>query len=214
MSCMHDHEKIRRFRQGFLVLVALIALVCFSPDARATSVMPPDFATLVSHAEVIFRGQVTALQSEWIGTGSERTIVTYVSFQVLKTLKGHPPSTYTLRFLGGTVGGQTLKVSGAPTFAVGDRTLLFVEHNGQQFIPLVGIMHGYFRLQADPKTGAEMVLKHDGTPLKSVDEINHIHDLAVEPDAPKTANLISPSAPLKTSDFEDQIRQELASPGK
>lgn len=211
---MHDHDKKRPFRQSLWALVAIFALACFSSSARATSVLPPDFATLVSHAEVIFRGQVTALRSEWIGSGSERTIVTYVTFHVQESLKGTPPATYTLRLLGGTVGGQTLEVSGAPTFAVGDRTLLFVENNGKQFVPLVGIMHGYFRLQTDPKTGVETVIKHDGTPLKSVAEIDRAHDHAVAPDAPIAASPASPSGPLKTSEFEDQIRQKLASPGK
>jgi hypothetical protein len=51
--------------------------------------------------------------------------------------------------LGGTVGGETMEVADAPKFKVGDRDILFVENNGTQFVPLVGIMHGRFHVKKD-----------------------------------------------------------------
>jgi hypothetical protein len=67
--------------------------------------------------------------------------------------------------LGGTVGDETMEISDAPQFKVGDRDILFVEKNGTQFIPLVGIMHGRFRVQQDGQTNASVVLDHEGHPV-------------------------------------------------
>jgi len=40
-----------------------------------------------------------------------------------------------------------MEVTDAPKCKVGDRDILFVENNGTQFVPLVGIMHGRFRVK-------------------------------------------------------------------
>ena len=129
---------------GFLVFPALFSLGFV---AQATTVIPPNFDELVSRAQVIFEGEVTGLQSQWIGEGSEHRIVTFVTFKVDDTLKGNPGATYSMRMLGGTVEGQTMEVTDGPKFKVGDRDVLFVENNGSQFIPLVGIQHGRFRVK-------------------------------------------------------------------
>jgi hypothetical protein len=61
----------------------------------------------------------------------------------------------------------TMAVSDAPKFSIGDRSILFVENNGTQFIPLVGIMHGRFRLEQD-RSGKDVVLSAEGEPVKNV----------------------------------------------
>jgi len=58
-----------------------------------------------------------------------------------------------------------MEVTDTPKFNIGDRDILFVEHNGSQFVPLVGIMHGRFRLQPNKLGGGEMVSKNNGAPL-------------------------------------------------
>jgi hypothetical protein len=82
-------------------------------------------------------------------------------------IKGSPGATYTMRMLGGTVDGQTMEVSDSPKFKKGDRDFLFVEHNGQQFIPLVGIMHGRFHVERE-QNGREIVAVNSGEPLSDV----------------------------------------------
>ena len=88
-------------------------------SVRATTVIPPTFDQLVSDAELIFQGTVTASRSQWIGQGTERNIVTYVTFSIEDALKGAPGRSYTIRILGGTVDGETIEVD-APKFS-GDR---------------------------------------------------------------------------------------------
>jgi len=135
--------------------------------ANATTVIPPNFDELVGRAQIIFEGEVTALQSQWIGEGAEHRIVTFVTFKVDDTLKGDPGVSYSIRMLGGTVDGRTMEVTDAPKFKVGDHDILFVENNGSQFIPLVGIMHGRFHV-AREQSGREIVAINSGEPLSDV----------------------------------------------
>lgn len=152
---------------GFLVFPILFSLGLV---AHATTVIPPRFDELVSRAEVIFEGEVTGVQSQWIGEGAEHRIVTFVTFKIDEALKGNPGATYSIRMLGGTVDGQTMEVTDAPKFKVGDHDVLFVENNGSQFIPLVGIQHGRFRVQKD-QAGRETLLSGAGQPLADVSQL-------------------------------------------
>ncbi len=148
-----------------LALIAMFFVVLNS--LNATTVIAPSFDELVSRAEVIFQGLVTDVRSQWVGEGAQRHIVTYVTFKVDDAIKGNPGVNYTLRMLGGTVAGETMEVSDSPKFQKGDRDILFVEHNGQQFIPLVGIMHGRFRVKRD-QDGRETVASNRGEQLTDV----------------------------------------------
>lgn len=152
---------------GFLVYPVLFSLGFV---ANATTVIPPKFDELVSRAQVIFDGEVTGLQSQWIGEGAQHRIVTFVTFKVNQAIKGDPGSTYSMRMLGGTVDGRTMRVTDAPEFKVGDRSVLFVENNGSQFIPLVGIQHGSFRVQKD-QSGRETLRTGGGQPLADVNQL-------------------------------------------
>ncbi len=160
-----------RLRPMKTILKSLLLLCLVARGAFATTVIPPTFDELVSRAHVIFEGEVTGLQSQWIGEGAQHRIVTFVTFKVLDTLKGDAGSTYSMRMLGGTVNGESMYVTDGPQFQVGDHDLLFVENNGSQFIPLVGIQHGRFRIQKDQTlvTGAGKQLM-DVTQLGSNEE--------------------------------------------
>ena len=166
--------------------------------ASATTVIPPTFDELVSRAQVIFEGEVTGLQSQWIGEGAERRIVTYVTFKVDDALKGDPGATYSMRMLGGTVDGRTMAVTDAPKFKVGDHDLLFVENNGSQFIPLVGIQHGRFRIQQD-QTGRASLLTGAGQPLADVNQLGG-----------DESTLAHSKTSLSLNDFKAAIRSRIA----
>jgi hypothetical protein len=154
----------------FLRLLISGACLIFAGTALATTVIPPSFDELVSRAEMIFQGNVTDVRSEWTGEGAQRRIMSYVTLKVEDAIKGNPGSTVTLRMLGGTVGGETMEVSDAPKFKVGDRDILFVENNGTQFVPLVGIMHGRFHVEKDA-TGQDAVFTNDGSPLSDFTQL-------------------------------------------
>ena len=148
-----------------LLLLAGISLTL--SVVRATTVIPPTFDELVDQAELIFQGEVTDVQSQWVGEGAQRHIMSYVTFNVSDSLKGKTGRTYTIRMLGGTVDGESMGVSDAPKFEVGDKDILFVQNNGSQFIPLVGIMHGRFRVLKN-QAGQEVVTDNENVPVRNV----------------------------------------------
>ncbi len=154
--------------KAFRPLTLLFCTAFAVATVRATTVIPPTFDELVNEAELIFQGNVMDVRSQWIGEGAEHRIVTYVTFKVDEALKGAPGDNYTIRMLGGTVDGQTMEVTDTPKFKIGDRDILFVEHNGSQFVPLVGIMHGRFHVQKDKRNGRDTVAKDDGSPMADV----------------------------------------------
>ena len=149
-------------------LFALFCVACtlFTVPAQATSVVAPSFDDLVAKADCIVTGEVTDLRSEWTGEGPQRHIVTFVTLDVRRVLKGEVASPLSLRVLGGTVGTKTMEVADAPVFRVGEREILFVRNNGRQFIPLVGIMHGQYRID-----DGDHVTDHAGRPLVRVEDI-------------------------------------------
>jgi hypothetical protein len=181
-----------------LFLLPCLLLLLAVPSARATTVIPPTFDELVTNAEMIFEGTVTTMRSEWAGQGADRHIVTYVTFKIEDAIKGTPGDTYTIRMFGGTVDGQTMEVTDAPRFKAGDRDILFVEHNGTQFIPLVGIMHGRFHVLPDETGVNEKIAKDNGAPLANVAKLGQDENAAVSGTA------------LSKAEFKAAIRQKMA----
>lgn len=178
------------------LLSGAIALLSIASQISATTVIAPTFAQLVNEAEVIFQGTVTASRSVWVGEGAQRDIMTYVTFKVDDAVKGTPGSMYTISMVGGTVGQDTMEISGAPRFKIGSRDLLFVQHNGQQFIPLVGIMHGRFRVQQD-QSGRDVVMTDDKAPLSSTEELGLNEQNA------------RAGAPMSVDQFKNAVRETI-----
>jgi hypothetical protein len=187
---------MNEFRYFFLVACTLFGLSA----AWGTTVVPPTFEELVSQAEVIFQGAVTDVRSEWAGAGTQRHIVTYVTFRVEDSFKGNLGATYSVRLLGGTVDGETMEVTDTPKFNVGDRDILFVENNGSQFVPLVGISHGRFRVDRDRATGRDVVMTNERTPLSDVSQLGRNERAATSGRA------------LSVAEFKGAIRKKLANP--
>ena len=148
----------------------------------ATTVIPPTFEQLVQQAEFIFQGTVTDSHSVWEGEGGQRHIETYVTFNVEDSVKGQAGTSYTIRMLGGTVGDQTMEVTDTPKFKVGDREILFVEHNNEQFVPLVGINYGRFHVQHDDQTGRDVVFNGDGELVRDLTQLGRSEEAAAAAD--------------------------------
>jgi hypothetical protein len=160
----------------YLLPLALIGFALVR--ITATTVIPPTFEQLVQQAELIFEGTVTDVKSVWEGEGAQRHIDTYVTFQVADSVKGDAGSSYTIRMLGGTVGDETMMVTDTPKFSVGDREILFVEHNFDQFVPLVGISHGRFHVQRDEQTGRDVVVNAEGELVRDLTQLGHNDEAA------------------------------------
>lgn len=180
--------KIAPFMKTLRSLILLLSVCATLVSAHATTVIAPTFDELLKEAELIFQGTVSNVRSDWTGEGDQRRIMTYVTFQVEDAIKGKPGATYTISMLGGTVGDRTMEVTDSPKFKVGDKDVVFVQNNGSQFIPLVGIMHGRFRIQRD-QAGKEGVFTNSGAPLTDLAQLGRDEHAATSGNAIPLAQL-------------------------
>jgi hypothetical protein len=196
-----------------LPFLLLCALAFFTPVIRATTVVPPSFPELVSAAEAIYRGRVTAVESRHVprADGAGQVIKTFVTVAVDKVLKGEQRAEVVLEFLGGKVGDEVLRVQGMPTFTVGAQEYVFVQKNGRQFCPLVAVMHGRYRVLRDAAESREFIARDNRVPLTDVAEVGlPMTELPAEvragTAATATARALTPAA------FEAHIRSEVQAP--
>lgn len=188
-------------------LLAFALPFCWS--AQALTLRPPSFAELVGTAEQIVTGVITRTECEICEVADGRKVpFTFVTIEVAETLKGPRMASVVLRCLGGTAGGETVQVVGAPQFRVGDSGFFFIHNNGTQFVPLVGINHGCYWNVYDETTGAEIVVRDDGQPLTSIAQVQIPlrHDgrgVSTAAESP-SRNALSPVQ------FAEQIKSELA----
>jgi hypothetical protein len=185
-------------KMKYLLPLALIGIAFVR--VTATTVIPPTFDQLVQQAELIFQGTVTDVRSVWEGEGAQRHIETYVTFQIADSVKGNAGNSYTIRMLGGSVGDETMVVSDTPKFKVGDRDILFVEHNNEQFVPLVGINNGRFHVQRDEQTGRDIITNGEGEPVRDLTKLGR------EEESVSAAEAISPD------DFKSVVKRQLTDP--
>jgi hypothetical protein len=160
----------------FCINVRLLTLslsLLIIPHAVATTVIAPTFTELVAQSESVLWGKVTAINSELVTQGNSRAIFTRVTVTVREQIIGTNPTTVTLEFLGGTVGELTMVVDGMPRFAVGQNDILFVQNNGRQICPLVGMAHGRYSIVRDPLTGTDQVTRDNGATLTNVAQVSH-----------------------------------------
>ena len=198
-----------RIQSFFCTPVVPLCLALLLPRwVGATTVVPPTFDELADQADLVFVGRAMSSRAEWRNAGDSRAIFTFVTFETEEVLKGMAAETVTLQFLGGTIGGVTLDVSGVPAFATHERVILFVQKNGTQFCPLVGVFHGKFRLQRDARTGREVMLKHDGNPLRDLAEIGAGEGAELVPGRTKVF-IPAQREPLSVDEFKSKLREHL-----
>jgi hypothetical protein len=150
-------------RQRWTPLLSLVLLCLVTAPALATTVLQLSFSEVVDHAELIFEGHVSKVET--IQTGP-RSIHTRVTFDVINVIKGsYLEPEISLQFLGGEVDGRRLVVQGMQVPETGETGIFFVESLQEALIhPLVGWSQGHFLLEADQR-GASRVLTADHAPV-------------------------------------------------
>ncbi len=137
----------------------------------ATTVVPPEFPTLVNESDCIVHAVTRQVTTEKRPSARGVKIVTLVQFEVVETIAGSAPAQLTLEFLGGRVGDEVLTVQGMPVFKAGDEDILFVRDNGKSICPLYAMMHGRYAVNSDSGTGRKFITRTDGAGLLSVAQI-------------------------------------------
>ena len=192
-------------------LVGLLLTLAGTGVAQALTVIPRSFDELVARADTVFKGEVVASNSLWVGAGATRHIATRVTFRVDETYKGGAAAQQTLEFVGGTVGDTTLEIPGVPRFEVGQAAVLFVVGNGTQFCPLVGVYQGRFHVVKDATTGVERVFTDDGLPVADTADLGQSDEAGV----PRLKHSADARVPGMTiGDFRSEILRRLAGPAK
>lgn len=184
-----------------MTLRLVLFFLALFPLARATSVIPPDMNQLVDEADAIYRGRVTAVQARRVERADGGSVIkTFVTIAIDRVLKGAELKETTLELLGGTLGDETLEVGGMPHFTVGERGIVFVQNNGQQFCPLVRLSHGRYKLRQD-NSGREVVVRDNGRPLRRPDDVA----------LPLTESITPPTAAdVSTAMSSDAFEKEIA----
>jgi len=161
---MHRLMQFRRLATSFMLVLAC------SWQAHGSTVLEMSFQDVLGHAELVFEGHVTDVQSRREDDGM---IHTFVRFDVLDVLKGdYAGATLELRFLGGTVGTARLDVTDMLVPQVAERGIYFVESlAAPQVNPLVGWSQGHFLIE--PQAGGEQgVLTANHEPVLAVDAVD------------------------------------------
>jgi hypothetical protein len=127
---------------------ALTFVVALQPVAASTFIaMSP--AELVRGSSAVVEGEVLRVESYWDAAG--RIIVTEAMVQVRDVLAGETPSVVRVKTFGGTVDGYTVEAFGFPTFAKGERQVLFLAPDREpDMMRVTGYQQGQYRIVRDP----------------------------------------------------------------
>ena len=180
-------------KQVCSLVLAITSLMVVAPPSES-QVIPMTMTELVTEAARIVRGEVVGQQTEKISTVDGALIVTLMTFRVHRTLKGEPRIQLLLEFPGGTVGDETLEVSGMATFELGDRAVLFLNDQVNPISPIVGYAQGHFAIETS--NADDVVVLNDGTVLAGLDQVGRVE--------PPIANAV-PRPPMTVGQFESEI---------
>lgn len=192
--------------KSLLVFLLSLCAAVAVPSVSAMSVVPPTFSELVAESATIARARVSNVTCRRVSTPQGETIKTFVTFEIAKSLKGTPATKLVLSFLGGQVGLDRLEVPGMPQFQVAAEEYLFV--SGKPSIcPLVGVMHGRYRILTAQKEDRPYVARDDRSALVQLGDVAlPMRRLPGQIAAASVSRAISPEA------FEAAILAEVAQP--
>jgi len=153
-------------------------------DVSATSYPPVSFSDLLAKADMIFVGDVLDVRPFASETPEGTLITTRVTFVVRDALWGTGSTLEILEFAGGEVGDLGQKVAEMPTFAPGDRRVVFARRE-RSINPIVGFTQGLMRVTRD-EAGLDVVQTSIGEPLARTEDIGRPRGTAVRDSRPMT----------------------------
>ncbi len=137
------------------------ALAVASLIATAAAQRHCDLQDLVKQANLAFVGHVTKVVNEPVP--AKDMAFTHVTFAIERRLfdrtgiKAEP--TVELVFAGGELVDRSVRVSGVPSFTVGDDVVCFALHDGNRYSsPIIGGSEGLLRITRDDVTGTRYPL--------------------------------------------------------
>ncbi len=187
----------------FVCLSAVAATLALpSVRVRATTILKRSFDDVCARAEDVFCGTVASVQSRL--DHQSGTIHTYTTFENIDwILGGDGQLRYTVRTLGGTVGGQSLVVDGMPRFKLGQRYILFLHGNNHYACPVIGWHQGCFRIVEGDHRGRPQIETYAGRRVLSAGPEGVVTDVQSGPRSPR-------ATPMTLDRFVEVTRAALA----
>jgi hypothetical protein len=145
-----------KMRTHKISLVFILAALCISSAATATTLMHMSVAKMAQTAMLIVRARCVGSSSAW----DKGEIWTFTSFEIEDSWKSSAAANagtqITVRLLGGSVGNLTSLVSGVPRFHPGEEVILFLEPKSGGEFSIVSWIQGTFRIHRDQRSGEEL----------------------------------------------------------
>ncbi len=145
------------------LLPLLLALVLALPQPAAAQVGPLlPLADLGARSALVVTGRVADVRGAWVP--AERTIYTYVTIDVLETLKGRATTRLVVKQLGGTTPALGLRIEDQAAFVPGQDVLLFLEVSPRDgTVRTVALGQGQWTLLTDLASGGTTALRGGST---------------------------------------------------
>ena len=147
--------------------LCLAAVALAGPSALGTVILETDFDELCAQADVVMVGTVTGVES--LRPPGRSHICTWTTFRIDEWIDGADDrASITVRTLGGTAGGETLRVHGMPRFEVGRQYVLFLRQPDRSICPVVGWTQGCFCVERSAEDGDALVRTYDNRGVSRV----------------------------------------------
>jgi hypothetical protein len=127
------------------MIPALCVTALLAAPASATTIARMNLGQLAAAARVVVRARCLGNESRWEGG----EIWTFNRFQTLESFKGSAPAAFTVRLIGGQVGGIESIVAGVPRFFAGEEVILFLDRAAGGAYSVTAWVEGTFRVRRD-----------------------------------------------------------------
>lgn len=148
-------------------LVALGLTLASAGLASATSMVPMSISALTERASTVVRVKVERSAGAW--GPAQRHIYTYSEVEVSEVLRGEVQlgAQLLVRSLGGEIGGQGMRVPGAPRLVDGEDVVLFLQEAPKEpgVFRVVGMSQGLYRVVEDGSDDPKLVSGMAGVAL-------------------------------------------------
>jgi len=163
------------------------------------------FEEMTDRADLVFEGKVVSSRAEWRTVGTDRVIFTLVEFERQEVLKGARARQSPCNSLANGWRRDAGNRWRSKVQRRGSRVPL-CRGEWSSVLPVVGVFHGKFGVRKDEQTGRDILVMHNGKPLRDVAEIGAGSEFGSR--RPKLS-LPAAGAPMSADDFKTKVRERL-----
>ena len=137
-----------RARVGVLFGAGALACLSMTGVMIASTFTKMDIPSLSRGSEAVVHARVVEINSDW--NADRSMIFTHVTLQVIRSLRGDPRATVTVRVPGGTVGELTTVMVGGPRFEMNQEVVAFLAPWDDGVPGVMGYAQGLSQVRREP----------------------------------------------------------------